>query len=466
MSTISVILGVFVFWDLFFDYWLLYSDSLNTPLYGMNRSHNRFGSFFLNPNYLGAFVVLLFPAAFVITLNEKTKGLKLAAASGLLALVFCLVETQSRGPLLAFGVSILLLVLGPAGGITRARRLGVLFAFVAVFSILMPGFYSHAIGRFDEIEQEMTTDSARTRETIWKYTKRAIADHPVAGIGFGEKQFLSVMDDYGFRDEYGEESLDNPHNSYLSDDGIRRLSGAPLLSARQFPCAAQGRIVGAGAKSESGPIAFGLSVGLAGFLMVIYPDMHMFTQTVAPVYWVFFGLLLSLVTADASPAAAIAPVPVVASEAVGRPCAVPLEERHNGRDGNWFPIDPVREASMRIVILTSETSANTWLVNQILAQHDVSGIVIERRPPALSAGDKVERRRRMIRRYGLLRTVNKLLFNRVRSRFLADRDAGAIKDSFFPAVRLWLTRATCPRWSLATSMLPSASLSSASSRPK
>ena len=38
------------------------------------------------------------------------------------------------------------------------------------------------------------------------------------------------------------------------------------------------------------------TVWLAGFLAVIYPDMHMFTQTVAPVYWVFFGLLLPLAT--------------------------------------------------------------------------------------------------------------------------------------------------------------------------
>jgi methionyl-tRNA formyltransferase len=88
---------------------------------------------------------------------------------------------------------------------------------------------------------------------------------------------------------------------------------------------------------------------------------------------------------------------------------------------------------MRIVVLTSETPANVWLVNQLLERHDdVAGIVIERRPLAVTAQEKVERRRRMIQRYGMLRTFNKLLFNKVRSRFLSQGEASTIRESFFP----------------------------------
>ena len=74
---------------------------------------------------------------------------------------------------------------------------------------------------------------------------------------------------------------------------------------------------------------------------------------------------------------------------------------------------------MKVVILTSETPANIWLVNQILTRHEVVGIVIERRPLASTTTDKVARRRKMIERYGWLRTVNKLLYNRLKSRYLA-----------------------------------------------
>ncbi len=87
---------------------------------------------------------------------------------------------------------------------------------------------------------------------------------------------------------------------------------------------------------------------------------------------------------------------------------------------------------MTIVALTSETPANIWLVNQLLARHDVAGIVIERRPLALSAEEKIARRRRMYARHGVLRTLNKLLFNRFRSMFLAESDGRTIAESFFP----------------------------------
>ena len=298
LTVLSLIVGVFVFWDLFFDTWLLHSDVLYTAIYYMNRNHNRFGSFFLNPNYLGAFVVLVFPAAFVFMLNEKTKRLKLAAVIGLLALVFSLVETQSRGPLLGFAIATCLLLLGPAGGMSRGRRLGVGFALAGLLFLMMPGFYSHAIGRFDEIDEELTTEHARTRQTIWLYTQRVIADHPMLGIGFGEKQFISTMKDYGFEEDYGEQSLDNPHNSYLQ---MTVYAGIPALLCFVFAnlvlLLRAARSVARGIDGGTTHIAFGLAIGIAGFLTVIYPDMHMFTQTVAPVFWVFFGLLLAVTTA-------------------------------------------------------------------------------------------------------------------------------------------------------------------------
>lgn len=87
---------------------------------------------------------------------------------------------------------------------------------------------------------------------------------------------------------------------------------------------------------------------------------------------------------------------------------------------------------MKTVVLTSETPSNIWLVNQLLGRHDVAGIVIERRPLAIGNEVKVERRRTMVRRYGVVRTFNKLLFNRVRSRLLERSSSQTVTDSFFP----------------------------------
>jgi O-antigen ligase len=299
LGVITLLLAVFIFWDLFFDRWLIHSDMLSKPEYYLNRRHGRFGSFFLNPNYLGAFTVLVFPVLFVTALNEPRWSRKLFIGCSLLAAVFCLVETQSRGPLLAFAIALVLLLLGPAGGMSRFRRVGMAVPMFLTFALVMPGFLEHATRRFVSLEQEGATDK-RTRMSVWLYTQRAIADHPL-GVGFGEQQFLRVMDDYGFRDEYGEESLDNPHNSYLQ---MTVYAGYPALFA--FVVAnllLLGRALRAIIGRSVGPLTgatVGLTVGVGGFLAVIYPDMHMFTQTVAPVYWVAFGLLLSLTSPRAN----------------------------------------------------------------------------------------------------------------------------------------------------------------------
>ncbi len=87
---------------------------------------------------------------------------------------------------------------------------------------------------------------------------------------------------------------------------------------------------------------------------------------------------------------------------------------------------------MRILVLSSDTPGNKWLVNQCFSRHEIVAMVIEQRPLATSAEDKKARRQTMIRRYGWARTLNKLLFNKVRSRFLSASDARTTRESFFP----------------------------------
>jgi O-antigen ligase len=305
---VVLVVALFDFWDIFFDRWLLHSDSLFTPKYWLNRQHGRFGSVFLNPNMLGAFTVLVFPATFIWAQNESNWWRRFYAWGGLLALVFCLVETQSRGPMLALAIALMMLTVGPCGGVSRTRRIGFLGALVVVFALFMPGFYDHAIQRFAEAEldKEMTTEDGRTRETVWGYARLMIEDHPLAGIGFGEKQFVKAIDALGFRDKYGEEPLDNPHNSYLQ---MAVYAGIPALAAFLLANLAlvwrAAWVSWRNADDRTTQSVFGSVVGIAGFLAVIYPDMHMFTPAVSPVYWVFFGLLLSLTTTISQPAPAV-----------------------------------------------------------------------------------------------------------------------------------------------------------------
>lgn len=87
---------------------------------------------------------------------------------------------------------------------------------------------------------------------------------------------------------------------------------------------------------------------------------------------------------------------------------------------------------MKIVVLTSETSANVWLVNQLLARHEVVGIVIERRPLALTKEEKHRRRQQMLQKHGFAKAFNKLVYNWVRSRYLLRTESAVLREGFFP----------------------------------
>jgi folate-dependent phosphoribosylglycinamide formyltransferase PurN len=83
--------------------------------------------------------------------------------------------------------------------------------------------------------------------------------------------------------------------------------------------------------------------------------------------------------------------------------------------------------------LTSDTTANLYLVNRLLRQFDVVGMVVESPPAAATAEEKIARRKRMLERHGRLRTLNKLAYNWFRSRFLSGPDAATVRAALFPA---------------------------------
>ena len=111
-----LLVGIFCFWDVFFDINVLHSDVLYKPEYFHNRKLGRFGSLLLNPNLLGAFVVLLLPSMLVLMLQRPGWRIRLYLGTALLALLFCLVQTQSRAPLAVFVGTIAIFVVGPVGG--------------------------------------------------------------------------------------------------------------------------------------------------------------------------------------------------------------------------------------------------------------------------------------------------------------------------------------------------------------
>jgi hypothetical protein len=303
VTGLIMIVGLFQLFDVIFERWILHSDMLAKPEYYHNRKQGRFGSIFLNPNLLGAFVVLMTPPILALVLKEKVKWVRAYLVLVLLFLMFCLVETQSRAPLATMAVCVVIFIFGPVGGISRWKRFAAVAAAVGVFAIAMPGFFMHAKERFGTLEAEKSEEEV-SRASMWIYTRAIIAEHPLLGIGFGEKQFIATMQETDFKQRFGRETLDNPHNSYLQSAAY---AGIPCIAlfvlANIIVLMRAARISWNGAKSAQPPTeTFGLAVAIFGFLLSMYPDMHLYTANLAPLYWMFAGVLLAFTTAGLTPA--------------------------------------------------------------------------------------------------------------------------------------------------------------------
>ncbi|NCQ54667.1 hypothetical protein GW797_00295 [Candidatus Parcubacteria bacterium] len=87
---------------------------------------------------------------------------------------------------------------------------------------------------------------------------------------------------------------------------------------------------------------------------------------------------------------------------------------------------------MKIAILTSVTSANIYLVNSLTSRYKVVAKVIERRSRPSTMKEKMAVRSRLIQRYGLLKTLNKLLYNKYRSWMVELHQSETLKQELFP----------------------------------
>jgi folate-dependent phosphoribosylglycinamide formyltransferase PurN len=87
---------------------------------------------------------------------------------------------------------------------------------------------------------------------------------------------------------------------------------------------------------------------------------------------------------------------------------------------------------MKILILTSYTTTNVYLVNHLTSNKNVIAKVIEKSPLPSSTWKKMEVRTKMVQKYGFIKSINKLLFNKYRSFFINQRDDDIIKSILFP----------------------------------
>ena len=319
MIVLLILIGLFTFWDVFFDRILLKSASINSPEYYVNRKNGRFGSFFLNPIDLGDFTVLLLPIMLLVARVQRALPRRIILWAGLMLFAFAFVKTQSRGPMIGCLVSVILFALLPYKKFPLRRRIASILMMVLLLSVFLPGFYETATRRFANIEQETSLNDVSRRSTWDHVIDKLILPHPLFGIGLGEAKFIRSMHETGFVDEFGS-TLDNPHNSYLE---IALAAGFPaaliFVVVNLLVIGTNISFMRRNVEEERSLLLLGLTSGIGGFLIATITGQDMFRISVAPVYWLMVGLCISITSAAPKPIRPIArltkPTPLTGSSA-------------------------------------------------------------------------------------------------------------------------------------------------------
>ena len=177
------------------------------------NEHGRLRLFLFGPNELGYICAILFPAAFWYYSEAKSRQEKIFAGVGAAMFVIAMVWTASRGCLLAFGVSGLLLIV-----LAYRRKLAMYSVIVFTVTALAYVFF---LPKVEQLRQEVESNIIRseTLETgsgrldIWKRAWSLSQEKAALGYGFGTITTLFYLG--YFASHMGDFQGAYIHNSYL-----------------------------------------------------------------------------------------------------------------------------------------------------------------------------------------------------------------------------------------------------------
>ena len=185
-------------------------------------------SMFENPNYLAAYLALIFPFVLYQTISCKAKKERLLCLISCISFVLCAVFTWSRGAWLAMLISSLVFFM-------IYTRKTLRWVFVGLFALPFAAFLipNNVITRFASIG-DMADSSTMYRVYTWRGSAEMIQDYFWGGIGYGTEAFSQLYPIYAYA---GIESAVHSHSLYLQiliSMGIGGLACFALLSVFYF----------------------------------------------------------------------------------------------------------------------------------------------------------------------------------------------------------------------------------------
>jgi Lipid A core - O-antigen ligase and related enzymes len=184
----------------------------------LDSSTHRVGSFFIDPNWAGAYFALsiFLPAGLFMT--SSTLWQRCSYLGALLILLGALALTYSTGAWLAFFMGFLLFLL--LCGDIRMLVVWLSGTFVLVLSLvfLLPTQLQL------QMQHATASNELSLRLSAWQTALRVIRAYPWTGVGLGHQAYLLRAEPYRIPAQFIQ--LSHPHNSYLE---WAAMGGIPVL---------------------------------------------------------------------------------------------------------------------------------------------------------------------------------------------------------------------------------------------
>lgn len=178
----------------------------------------RVGSFLINPDNLGAFLVLSIPLVLGLSATSRSWRARATWLTGAFLLAIALLFTYSNASWAAFAVSLVFFLFLLGSGRQRVYLLGFLCALSVGLALAFP-----------QKLQVLITHATNPREyalrlAIWRTGINLIAANPLAGVGLGPHAYQAHENAYRVPEQ--DILVGHPHNSFLE---IAAAAGLPVL---------------------------------------------------------------------------------------------------------------------------------------------------------------------------------------------------------------------------------------------
>ncbi|GCE21021.1 O-antigen ligase family protein [Dictyobacter kobayashii] len=266
----------------------------------LDSNAHRAGSFFIDPNWNGAFFALACFLPLGLLLSGTRYWQKACYIVALLLLVLALMCTYSTGAWLAFlaGLVIFLCFVGH----TR-YRLGLVLIAACSAGLLTWLFPAQLALQWQHAHAD---NELSLRVAVWRTALRVIQAHPWLGVGLGHQAYLVNSDAYRVPEQFV--LLSHPHNSYLE---WAAMAGLPVL------CVFLGLLLTAlgqawrnwSCTSLTGRPLLGAGIAAIGTLSINSISINGWTHfALAPMGWLLLGAVASPLLRTAKVQTGVLPV--------------------------------------------------------------------------------------------------------------------------------------------------------------